>query len=175
MLAGLKWSTILLNQSFHFGFFLQKINLLKDSEADKSLGRCYFSSRESLRASLVINARYAMDYLKRIPIIEGRPYRLFCAWSLFIGLASLKWLDKNWQLQQNFKIKPRETYYIINQVRQLIDDNHALEKLFNSYLPEHNKIIPIESEQSMPSWFHAIYPDDGEYINWLELGMIDIS
>jgi Squalene/phytoene synthase len=176
LIKDYKWTTSLLNQSFHFGLFLQKINLLKDKMNDETAGRYYISSRNSLRASLVINAQHALLYLKNIPVVHGRSYRLFCAWSLFIGLASLKWIDKNWNLQQEqYKIKSKETYYLVKQVSELIDDNHALEKLFNSYLPESNNKIQFNDDYQvqMPGWFHSIYPHEHASIDWLALGMIE--
>ncbi len=176
LIPGFKWSPILLNQSFHFGLFLQKINILKDHMNDKEEGRHYIASRESLRESLVINAQHALEYIKIIPVLEGRSYRLFCAWSLFIGLASLKWLDKNWQLQQQkYKITSKETCYLMNQIRQLIDDNQALEQLFMDYLPEQKRARECYGqEQQIPTWFQNIYLDDSESIDWSALGMTEL-
>ncbi|HAT7922447.1 TPA: peptide ABC transporter substrate-binding protein [Legionella pneumophila] len=172
LLSNFKWTASLLNQAFHFGFFLQKINLLKDKVDDETSGRYFISSENSLRESLVIHAHHSLAYVKSIPIIEGRPYRLFCAWSLFIGLASLKWLDKYGHRQ---KIKPRETYYLVNQINLLIDDNRALEKLFNSYLPgqyEEGSCYASESTKKIPNWFKKIY--DGE-MDSLTLFDLDIE
>lgn len=175
LIPNFKWTNGLLNQSFHFGLFLQKINILKDHINDEEEGRCYIASREHLRQSLVINAQHALAYIKSIPVIDGRAYRLFCAWSLFIGLASLKWLDKNWQLQQQkYKIKSKETYYLVNQISQLIDDNQALEHLFNDYLPEQKITVSIYGQQpTMSSWFYNIYHDDAP-VDWCALGMIEV-
>ena len=154
----------LLIQSFHFGLFLQKINLLKDQARDELAGRYYISSRESLRNSLFNNAQEAFNYLKLIPIVSGRTYRLFCAWSLWIGLASLKWIDKSWHEKVDYKISVRETTFIMNQVKQRIDDNGALEELFKHYLPsvpDFGQEIFVESDevshQSLPNWFSTIY------------------
>src|SRR3990167_6144768 len=153
-------SESLLIQSFHFGLFLQKINLLKDQASDESAGRCYVSSRNSLRESLFVNAREALHYIKSIPIISGRTYRLFCSWSLFIGLASLKWIDKGWQMNEIYKIGSRETSYILSQVKQIIDDNYALDVLFKRYLPEQAILEavhpPWANNQHIPTWFNAI-------------------
>lgn len=138
LIPEFEWTDPLVIQSFHFGIFLQKINILKDQASDQSAGRCYISSRDSLRASLLINAGESLNYIKAIPIVSGRTYRLFCSWSLFIGLASLKWIDKSWQMKESYKISTHETSYILSQVRQIIDDNYALELLFNRYLPQHS-------------------------------------
>lgn len=178
-LDGFNWTTPLLNNGIHFGLFLQKINLLKDKVNDAHSGRYYVSSREGVRESLVTNAQYALDYLKSIPIVNGRPYRLFCAWSLFIGLASLRWIDKNEQLQQDiYKIKTSETTYLIKQISQLIDDNHALEQLFNNYLPSKSNSkahdFSYQKTAKVPEWFQSIYSDQPESIDWLGLGVVDL-
>ncbi|MFJ1269708.1 squalene/phytoene synthase family protein [Legionella lytica] len=167
-IADFQWTTKLLNQSFHFGLFLQKVNILKDKIEDEACGRYFVAPGTNLQESMGINAQHALAYLKSIPIIVGRPYRLFCAWSLFIGLASLRWLA-----QKGSKIKPRETYYVVNQVALLIDDNQALEKLFYSYLPKQESLENNSpSTASMPSWFTHIYTEEQEPIAWFELGVL---
>lgn len=168
VIADFQWTAKLLNQSFHFGLFLQKVNILKDKMEDEACGRYFVAPGSNLQESLAINAQHALAYLKSIPVIAGRPYRLFCAWSMFIGLASLRWLD-----QKGSKIKPRETYYVVNQVALLIDDNQALEKLFYNYLPKQEGLEEHSpSTASMPSWFTRIYAEEQEPIAWSELGVV---
>lgn len=170
VIADFKWTTKLLNQSLHFGFFLQKVNILKDRVDDEANGRYFVSPGTNLHESLAINAYHSLAYIKSIPIIAGRPYRLFCAWSMFIGLASLRWLDQN---GRGSKIKPRETYYLVNQVTLLIDDNQALERLFYSYLPRQEDLRPsATSTPPMPSWFTRIYDEGQEPVSWFELGVV---
>ncbi|CDZ77737.1 Dehydrosqualene synthase [Legionella massiliensis] len=172
LIPTFEWTEGLLNQALHFGLFLQKINLLKDKGEDEAAGRFYIASREQLRQSLILNAQQALAFIQAIPVIPGRKYRLACAWPLFIGLASLKWIDKNWQRQTNYKITPRETKLLIQQTAQLIDDNHALETLFKRYLTE-EAITPIPREiHSLPAWFETIYPKSSANINYLALGLL---
>lgn len=195
-----KLTNELLTQSFHFGFFLQKINILKDCVEDAIAGRCFLSSYLSVRDSLVVNAYGAFDYLQSIPIVAGRRYRLFCAWSLFIGLASLKWMDKR-ERQSNTsrldnthqsnglsafekatpdsscKLGNRETYRIIGQISKLIDDNAALAVLFKRYLPDENAILSGSSErieQYLPKWFTTIYQDSLANVAIEALGIVTI-
>ena len=195
-----KLTNDLLTQSFHFGFFLQKINILKDCVEDAIAGRCFLSSYISVRDSLVVNAYGALDYLHSIPIVAGRRYRLFCAWSLFIGLASLKWMDKRERqskafclkktnqpddlnileqpnLGSSYKLGNRETYRIIGQISKLIDDNAALAVLFKRYLPEGNQISHDSRgkfEQYLPEWFTAIYQDSLANVSIETLGIVNI-
>ncbi|MDR3504166.1 MAG: squalene/phytoene synthase family protein [Legionella sp.] len=170
VIADFKWNAKLLNQSLHFGFFLQKVNLLKDKMDDEANGRYFVSPGTNLHESLVINASHSLAYIQSIPIISGRPYRLFCAWSMFIGLASLRWFDQN---GQGGKIKPRETYYLVNQITLLIDDNQALEKLFYSYLPrQESQDTHSASATQIPSWLKTIYDEEQEPVSWFELGVV---
>ena len=178
VISNFKLTSTLINQSIHFGLFLQKINILKDQYEDELVGRYYIFSRCDLRNSLVINAQESIKYLISIPIISGRSYRLFCAWSLFIGLASLKWIDKSWEKQENYKISRRETNYILNQINLIIDDNNALEVLFKRYLSGENNINIFKHDnvqyKFLPTWFNDIYHDPLYEINYSKLGVIEI-
>lgn len=168
------WTEKLLNQSIHFGLFLQKINLLKDKKDDEHLGRYYLSSREQVRQSLEINALHAMNCLIQIPIISGRTCRLAIAWSLFIGLASLRWIDKNEASQEDaYKINLKETSYIIKQISELIDDNEALIKLFNTYLPEQAPQTIYSEQTQLPNCAQVIHSSFMEFIDWQGLGMLE--
>ena len=167
----------ILNQSVHFGLCLQKINILKDKAQDEARQHFYIASRQELRDSLTVNAVEALSYLKTIPIISGRSYRLFCAWSLFIGLASLKWIDKNWTLQQEkYRISSEETNFIVKHVNQHIDDNTALERLFYAYLPQARVPTTIKSlsPQQLPNWFTQIYPKGQSFIHDHTLNLFPI-
>jgi phytoene/squalene synthetase len=132
---GFHASTERLNQSVQFGLFLQKINILNDRVHDEMAGRCFIPTFDEMRASLVEDAEGALSYIKMVPISAGRHYRIFCAWSLFLGLASLRWIDRNWQMKTQDKISARETDALISKVRRCIDDNHALDGLFEVYAP----------------------------------------
>lgn len=77
----------------HFGLFLQKVNVLKDQRSDENEGRFLVPDRESLIESLRANACGAFDYLCSIPF-HRKDYRLFCAWALYLGLATVPYLRK---------------------------------------------------------------------------------
>ncbi len=119
--------------AFHFGLYLQKINLLKDQLTDEAEGRLLVSSREGVRESLQSNASHALQYLQNLPT-GPNGFRLFCGWSLFLGLASLPMIDKSWNLKKAAKISRTETFALLSKVKAVIDDNAALEKLFAKYL-----------------------------------------
>lgn len=119
--------------SIHFGLFLQKVNLLKDQLGDEAEKRFLVHSREAFKSSLASDARYSLSYLTSIPV-KRRDYRLFCAWSLFIGLASLPWIERAWREKSNVKISRTETGLLLARVRLKIDDNLALAKLFDELM-----------------------------------------
>lgn len=72
----------------HFGLFLQKINLLKDEAQDATEGRFWLPDRAAVRDSLHRDAQGATRYLLALPR-EVPSFRLFCAFSLVLGAASL--------------------------------------------------------------------------------------
>jgi hypothetical protein len=120
-------------QAIHFGLFLQKINILKDQLADEKEGRQLVPSRSELIASLRLNAQGAVEYLVAIPL-EEKGYRLFCAWSLFLGLASISWIQKSWILRILEKIPRSITMKLLANVEVIIDDNVALLKQFQEFV-----------------------------------------
>lgn len=124
-----------LENSFRFGLFLQKVNLLKDQMGDEKEGRYLVPSRPGVRASLIEDAKGALRYLLSIPeSIKG--YRLFCGWSLFLGLASLPWIDRSWRERALIKIPRARTLLLLAEIERKIRDNKALERLFEKLLSE---------------------------------------
>lgn len=115
--------------ALHFGLFLQKINILKDQIQDEKEGRFLVPSRKAVLASLTAHADGAISYILSIPIAE-RGYRLFCAWSLFLGLSSLTWFEKGFRLNQVIKLPKLVTNLLLNKVEKLIDSNDELLKYF---------------------------------------------
>lgn len=157
----------------HFGLFLQKINLLKDQAKDEREGRFLVPSRPEVLASLGRDAEGAIRYLQSLPVAE-KGFRLFCAWSLFLGLASLPWIEKSKILGKFLKIPRFVTEKLLARVEKVIDDNGALAKLFNEMLPK----LPRLSVTTLPlgaiPWMEQIYrgalgPDE-----FRELGMLPV-
>jgi len=121
----------------HFGLFLQKVNLLKDQKEDEQQGRhLVVPSRDALLKSIAINADGALRYILALPTSE-RGYRTFCAWSLFIGLGSLRWMERSTIFGRMVLNKPPRiiTKWIIWKVKNGIDDNNRLSALFQKSLP----------------------------------------
>ena len=74
--------------SWRFGLFLQKVNILKDQATDEREGRRLVPSRRALLHSAILDAEAAWRYLQAIPP-TWPGYQLFCGWSFFLGLETL--------------------------------------------------------------------------------------
>lgn len=119
--------------AFRFGLFLQKVNLLKDQKQDEKEGRFLVPSRFEVLMSLRSDAGGALRYLLSLPKrLTG--YRLFCGWSLFLGLASIPWLERAYHEDQPLKISRGETQLLLGHIEQIIGDNKALSDLFEEML-----------------------------------------
>lgn len=109
-------------RAHHFGLFLQKVNLLKDQIKDQKLGRFLVPSRSDLESSAKENAEEAIEFLSEVPV-EQMEFRRFCAWSLFLGLETLR----------AKKLTRKETESILAEVEESLADNGKLKNLFNSF------------------------------------------
>lgn len=119
---GFETSISLLN-GFRFGLFLQKVNLLKDRERDLAEGRDLVPDEGELRRSSLADAEAGFRYLLSLPpALKG--YRLFCAWSLFLGLKSLE------ASRRREKLGRVETAAFLASVEAKLGSDVRLEKLF---------------------------------------------
>ncbi|MBK7961700.1 MAG: squalene/phytoene synthase family protein [Bdellovibrionales bacterium] len=81
----------LLLESFHFGLFLQKINILKDQAEDAQRGLFFFGDKNAVVVTLREHATKAKQYVLSLPDAWG-DFRLFCTFSLSLGLISLPFI-----------------------------------------------------------------------------------
>ncbi len=141
---------ILLKNAFHFGLFLQKVNVLKDQNGDELEKRFLVPDRAELLASLSENAKGALEYLSALPLSE-KGYRVFCAWSLFLGAASLPWIDQADRIPRVLTLK------LLAEVESMIDDPQALVSTFDSYF---SKVqagpLATPPNDGVPDWFHPL-------------------
>lgn len=158
----------------HFGLFLQKINLLKDQAKDEKEGRFLVPSRTELLASVAQDAEGAIRYLQSLPLAE-KGFRLFCAWSLFLGLASLPWIERSKLLGLFVKIPRIVTERLLGTVEKLIDDNQALVRLFQEMLPTLPAAkVPAGSTQDIP-WMSDLYQGSLSAEDFRALGLCPIA
>jgi phytoene/squalene synthetase len=114
-------SKSLKKNALHFGLFLQKVNILKDQIEDELSGRHLVPDREAVLASAQQNATAGLDYILALPA-EEKGYRVFCAWSFFLGMATLA--------KGSIKMVREETSKLLGQVQAIAGDNAALRRLF---------------------------------------------
>lgn len=121
--------------AYHFGLFLQKVNILKDQQEDEAVGRFFVPDRRELLASLRNDAEGALAYLLALPRGE-RGYRIFCAWSLMIGATTIAQLDE-------VRISRRaDTAQLIGRTAEIAQDNAALARQFAELMPRLPHLAP---------------------------------
>lgn len=147
--------------AFHFGLFLQKINILKDQRSDEEQGRYLVPSRNEVIASLKEHAGRAIVYVTGIPkTLPG--FRLFCSWSLFLGLASLPFIQQNWLENDLSKISREQTQALLSEVEAIIGDDVQLKEMFEhlfaaSGAVESTGVIPADEVANLGAGFPSIY------------------
>jgi phytoene/squalene synthetase len=128
----------------HFGLFLQKVNVLKDQWGDEREGRYLVPDRDVLLESLHENATGAFDYLRSISL-GRKDYRLFCAWALFLGLATVPPIRESKAGGEPAKISRLQSLAISAKIELAILDNSKLEELFEDLMqgawPDHSTSI----------------------------------
>jgi len=135
--------------AYHFGLFLQKVNILKDQRDDEAAGRFFVPNRTDLIASLRKDARGALAYIQAIP--EGDQYRIFCAWSLMLGAVTIAQLDEPKRSRRD------EVGRLLAHTAAIVDDNAALAQQFAELMPTLPEVIehsPIAKPESF-EWFRT--------------------
>jgi phytoene/squalene synthetase len=113
--------------AYHFGLFLQKVNILKDQAEDEAAGRFLVPDRPELLASLRHDARGALQYLQALP--RDDRYRIFCAWSLMLGATTIA------QLNDPKQSRRAETAELLARTAAIVHDNDALATQLAELMP----------------------------------------
>lgn len=137
----------------HFGLFLQKVNILKDQVVDEAEGRFWVHDRNEILRSLRLHGEQAFAYLQSLPLVH-RGYRLFCAWSLFIGLANLPLYEQGFKQKKSKKMGRFRTLILIDRIKRKIDFPQELEIEFEGYF---SKAFKSESHID----YHESFEDNG--------------
>jgi phytoene/squalene synthetase len=120
----------------HFGLFLQKINLLKDQFGDEREGRYLVPDRDWMLQSVRHHADHALEYILLIPA-ERTDYRLFCAWALYLGLATLPLIEgANEQDSSPPKLSRTRALFLGSKIEFAISNDEKLRDLYRSLLAE---------------------------------------
>ncbi|MBK7842325.1 MAG: squalene/phytoene synthase family protein [Bdellovibrionales bacterium] len=150
-------------EAHHFGLFLQKINLLKDQFKDEQEGRFFIHSREEIKESLNRNSLGAWRFLESLPI-QQRGFRLFCAQSLFLGLASLPWVEKSHSKGKKVKIPRLATMKLFDVLKRNINDNLFLEGLFGELAKEAGLKPDFSASGKISSAKASFLLSDGDWL-----------
>jgi phytoene/squalene synthetase len=143
-------------RSFHFGLFLQKVNILKDQFKDEKEGRFFIFDRAKVLESLSDHAEQTLAYIKSIPVQE-KGYRVFCATSFFLGLATVPLL----QIQDSGWIEPKlereEALELFKQIEMIAASNEEMDILFNRYKESLVAKATYLQKFSGEDWFFESY------------------
>jgi phytoene/squalene synthetase len=162
---------------FHFGLFLQKVNILKDQLSDEVEGRFLVPSRAELLASLWAHARLAFQYIEMIPR-KLDDYKVFCSWSLFLGLASLPYIQRAFVERKKLKISRIETFVFLSQVKSFVGKPAQLRELFEQKLsevfPSHTQVPAIASVSELRGQWRLAKLYDGRLReeDFVRLGLV---
>lgn len=158
-------------RAYHFGLFLQKVNILKDQRSDESLGRHLVPSRETVAASSAENAREALLFLTDIPA-EQIEFRRFCAWSLFLGLESLRVFRQS----SAPKVARPAAENLFREIEERLEDKAKLETLFANYATDlewpARDTEPAPGNRELPGWFTKLYSGELEAAQLRQLGIV---
>ncbi len=146
--------------AYHFGLFLQKVNLLKDQVADEKVGRHLIPSRDLVESSSQENAAGALNFLLQVPVAQHE-FRRFCAWSLFLGLEALNVARESVRQRMVLKVPRQAMQQILERVETALADDHALRALFADLTQKLGWPLPqskpsVKTEE-MPAWFFNYY------------------
>jgi phytoene/squalene synthetase len=134
--------------AYHFGLFLQKVNILKDQREDEAAGRFFVPDRAGLVASLRVHGAGALAYLTALPPSE-RGYRIFCAWSLMMGAMTVA------QAGEHKHSRRAETAALLARTAAIAQDDEALRRLYGELmpaLPEPAPMAPVPKPEPL-GWF----------------------
>jgi phytoene/squalene synthetase len=121
--------------AYHFGVFLQKVNILKDQQEDEAAGRFLVPDRRELLASVWGDAQGALEYLQALPR-HDRGYRIFCAWALMMGAMTISVLDQPAQSRRG------DTAQLLARTAAIAQDNVALVRQFTELMPRLPELAP---------------------------------
>ncbi len=126
----------------HFGISLQKINILNDADIDQSQGRCFIWNRQEIEEGLAYNVEGALSFFRLLPP-EEKEFRLFCHWTLLLGLAAL-------ESKGELSNARYDKQHLPILIRDLSDQPGAIEKIAHELFPR-NSGVPQKPEARLDS------------------------
>ncbi|HEX4453359.1 MAG TPA: squalene/phytoene synthase family protein [Kofleriaceae bacterium] len=140
--------------AYHFGLFLQKVNILKDRQEDEAAGRFLVPDRDDLVASVRDHALGALEYIQALPPSD-RGYRTFCAWCLMLGAVTLDQRDA--LAHGPLPSRRVETAELLARTAAIASDNAALRRQFAELMPRLARVTrrPPLAKPESAEWFRA--------------------
>jgi farnesyl-diphosphate farnesyltransferase len=126
------------------GLALQKVNILKDQRQDEQSGRRFITDRDALLASLKADLPEAFRCVLLMPE-SALSLRLFCAWSLFLGMATIPHVVRSWQDAWPPKLPRQQTEALLEESAGIIADPIALTALFQRL----NEALPVGTSATL--------------------------
>ena len=162
----------LFKNALHFGLFLQKVNILKDQRSDELEGRFLVPDRTQVFHSLREHAQGSLQYLMALPVEEVQ-YRTFCGWSLFLGAASLPWIEDAYVQNQSITIPRNITLQLLQDVAGIVQDNAQLRTRLQPLLQSIPAPPPMAADAlSLPDWFRDLCSPSLPLPDMRELGLV---
>ncbi|MCB0390759.1 MAG: hypothetical protein KDD58_05700, partial [Bdellovibrionales bacterium] len=125
-------------------------------------GRSFVNDWECMRASLALHAEKSFDYICQINAYN-KDYKIFCAWSFYLGLASLPYIDESFKLKKVVKIPRMKALSLLNKIEDSIDDENKLLAIYsdykNKYLSSYNsynKTSLISTSEDWTQSYHGL-------------------
>ncbi len=149
------------------------MNILKDQLQDEKLGRFFVFDRNAVMDSIGMHAEQAMQYIHSLDLKE-KGYKLFCAWSLFLGLLTLINSDRGFKQGQTQKVPRWKAKLLILLVRSIISSpfllQWAFQNLFRKVLVSPPKASALKSTNN--TFIQAsLYRGRLKSSNWGKLGL----
>lgn len=175
-------------RAHHFGLFLQKVNLLKDQVKDEIEDRHLVPDRDLLKESVLEHAQQAWSFIESLPLRQ-QGFRVFCSWSLFIGLQTIPLVEKAFLKKQSARLPKLKTRFLIQKIERLERQPDELKALFQQSLADsglmghakhpivrNQNFDPIcslhESHRAAKHWLMNIYHGKLALEHLIRLGVI---
>ena len=133
------------SQAMAFGRVLQKINMIKDRQSDLNENRNFISSWPSLFKSLLRDLDEAVIFIGH-NFSENSSLRVFCAWSLGIGIDFL-----NRTLSATERLNGSDLTLLLARLFEVAQNQKELKTFFDHRLDEVRRLILSKSNLELPA------------------------
>lgn len=145
-LSNQKTKMSLLN-SYYFGLFLQKINILKDQHKDEKENKFFVFDKKIVFQSTISNAKHVLEYITSIPSTQV-PYKTFCLIAFLLGLKVLVRIDLN---KNTVASVPRsEAQELFLEISNMVDNNELINQKVEQFFSKiKQELLPIDQSEEI--------------------------